>query len=100
MAGIRVSVIPRRLLPADHPRSSDVRNFLEEAHALAWDERAAEVHADIRHQLQSIGQPIGETDTMIAAHAISLGAVLVTNTRHFAWITPPLIIENWTGDSG
>ena len=105
---ICVSVITRaellfglKRLPADHPRSSDVRNFLEEAHVLAWDERAADVHADIRHQLQSTGQPIGEMDTMIAAHAISLGAVLVTNnTRHFARIAPPLIIENWTGESG
>ncbi len=100
---ICVSVITRaellfglKRLPADHPRSFDVRNFLEEAYVLAWDERAADVHADIRHQLQSTGQPIGEMDTMIAAHAIALDAVLVTNNaRHFGRLSPPLRLENW-----
>lgn len=105
---ICVSVITRaellfglKRLPADHPRQSDVRNLLERSQVLAWDERAADVHAAIRHQLQSAGQPIGEMDTMIAAHAISLGAVLVTNnTRHFARIAPPLQLENWAIDGG
>lgn len=102
-----VSVITRaellfglKRLPADDPRRSDVRNFLEEALVLAWDERAADVHADIRHQLQSAGQPIGEMDTMIAAHALAIDAVLVTNTtRHFGRI-PALRLENWTVEDG
>jgi tRNA(fMet)-specific endonuclease VapC len=35
-------------------------------------------------------------DMMIAAHAISIGAVLVTNnTRHFGRIAAPLALANW-----
>jgi tRNA(fMet)-specific endonuclease VapC len=37
-------------------------------------------------------------DMMIAAHALSVGAVLVSNnTRHFARISPPLTLGNWLG---
>jgi len=34
---------------------------------------------------------------MIAAHALALGATLVTNnTRHYERIQAPLRLENWT----
>ncbi len=83
-------------LPADHFLHGDVRDFLDTIQLRAWDAGAAEIHAGIRHRLVSSGQTIGEMDMMIAAHAIALGAVLVTNnTRHFARITPPLVLENW-----
>ena len=58
--------------------------------------RDRRVAADIRHQLLSTGQPIGELDMMIAAHSLSAGAVLVTNNlRHYERIDAPLILENW-----
>ena len=38
---------------------------------------------------------------MIATHALTLGATLVTNnTRHFARISPPLLLENWAIPDG
>lgn len=84
-------------LPADHRLHLVVRQFLKIVRVLPWDAEAAGFYADIRHQLVSSGQPIGELDMMIAAHAISLGAVLVTNnTRHYARIDAPLILENWS----
>jgi len=46
--------------------------------------------------LTSAGRPIGELDMMIAAHALAIGAVLVTNnTRHFKRIAAPLALVNW-----
>lgn len=87
-------------LPENHFLHDDVRSFLDSMPLISWDKDAAEVHAEIRHRLISTGQPIGEMDTMIAAHAISLGAALVTNnTRHFERI-PTLRLENWTSDGG
>lgn len=50
----------------------------------------------LRHRLTSSGQPIGAHDILIAAHAVSLGATLVTNNhRHFSRIGDPLVTENW-----
>jgi tRNA(fMet)-specific endonuclease VapC len=52
-------------------------------------------YGDIRVALESSGQPIGPNDLLIAAHACSLGAVVVTaNVREFQRI-PGLTVENW-----
>lgn len=68
---------------ADVPRKPDIE--------------AADWYADIRHQLISSGQTIGELDMVIAAHALSAGAVLVTNNlRHYERVKAPLVLENWT----
>lgn len=83
-------------LPADHRLHLAVRQFLKIVRILPWDADAADWYAEIRHQLVSTGQPIGEMDMMIAAHALSAGAVLVTNnSRHYGRIQAPLILENW-----
>ena len=83
-------------LPADHRLHLAVRQFLKIVRTLPWDIEAADWCADIRHQLVTSGQPIGELDMMIAAHSLSAGAVLVTNNvRHYERIEAPLILENW-----
>lgn len=85
----------RRLSPA-HRLHLEVRRFLRLVRVLAWEEDAADYYAEIRHQLVSSGQPIGELDMMVAAHSLATGAVLVTNnTRHYARIDQPLTLENW-----
>ena len=100
---ICISVVTRsellyglKRLPASHPLHAGVRHFLRIVRALPWDVEAAGLYADIRHQLVTAGRLIGELDMMIAAHALSLGAVLVTNnTRHFERIDAPLMLANW-----
>ena len=83
-------------LPADHRLHLAVRQFLKIVRVLPWDAEAADWYADIRHQLVSSGQPIGELDMMIAAHSWSAGAVLVTNnSRHYERIAAPIMLENW-----
>ena len=83
-------------LPADHRLHLAVLQFLKTVRVPAWDAEAADWYANIRHQLITTGQPIGELDMMIAAHSLSAGAVLVTNNvRHYERIEAPLILENW-----
>jgi len=102
-ADICVSVVTRaellyglkRLAP-EHRLHLGVRQFLKIIRVLAWDSDAADHYADIRHQLVSTGQPIGELDMMIAAHSLSAGAALVTkNMRHYERIEAPLTLVNW-----
>jgi len=77
-----------------------VDEFLRIVPILAWDAKAAHRHGALRADLKARGTPIGDFDEMIAAHALALGAVVVTdNTRHFARV-PGLVIENWLRPSG
>lgn len=58
-----------------------------------FDERAAQSYGRVRKALRH--SPIGPLDTLIAAHAASLGAAVVTgNVRHFRRV-PDLAVENW-----
>ena len=51
--------------------------------------------AVLQAELLKIGKPISGNDAMIAAHALSIGCILVTNNRkHFSRV-PGLKIENW-----
>ncbi len=61
----------------------------------AWDDAAARSYAKIRAALEAKGKPIGNLDLLIAAHAVSRRATLVTNnTRHFSQV-PGLKLDNW-----
>jgi tRNA(fMet)-specific endonuclease VapC len=83
-------------LPPAHRLHVGVRQFLRVVRSVYWDVEAADYYADIRHQLLSDGQPIGDMDMMIAAHSLSAGASLVTNNpRHYSRIQAPLTIVNW-----
>ena len=84
-------------LPPEHRLHLAVRHLLKIVRVLPWDADAADFYADIRYQLVTTGQPIGEMDMMIAAHSLSVGAVLVTNNiRHYQRIAAPLILVNWS----
>jgi tRNA(fMet)-specific endonuclease VapC len=53
------------------------------------------LYADLRADLVARGQPIGANDMFIAAHALALDCVLVTdNVREFSRIKG-LRVENW-----
>ena len=87
-------------LPDNHPLHFKARQFLANTTVLAWDGNAADVFARIRYEVKTRGTPLPEMDLMIAAHAISLRAVLVTNnTRHFPRFSSELTLENWVTDS-
>ena len=62
-----------------------------------WTRDAAEHYADIRTDLKKKGQLIGSNDLMIAAHARSLGAIVVTNNVKDFRRVKGLKHENWMG---
>ena len=69
--------------------------FIVPLEVLPYDEEAALTYGAIRSHLEKAGTPIGSMDMLIAAHALSLGATLVTNnTREFMRI-PELTIIDW-----
>ena len=72
-----------------------VADFLLTVTILPWDSDAAKQYGALRPELEATGRTIGNLDTMIGAHALALGAVLVTNDGAFARIGD-LKVADWT----
>lgn len=72
-----------------------VDEFLLRVEVLPWDSEAAQQYANVRATLERDGVPMGNLDLMIAAHALSTAAVLVTNDRVFQRVEQ-LKIEDWS----
>jgi tRNA(fMet)-specific endonuclease VapC len=49
----------------------------------------------VRAKLEAAGMKIGDRDTIIAAHALVLGATLVTRNHTEFTRVPGLRVENW-----
>ncbi len=72
-----------------------VREFLFPLEKLAFDENAALSYGEIRAVLESRGEVIGANDMFIAAHAASIGAILITNNMREFKRVKNLKLENW-----
>jgi tRNA(fMet)-specific endonuclease VapC len=73
-----------------------VNEFLLRVEILPWDSRAAEAYAALRTAIEKEGKPLGAMDILIAAHAASSGAILVTNDKAFYNVRKHLSLEDWT----
>ena len=63
--------------------------------ALPVEAQVAVAYGQLRSELERAGTPIGAYDLIIAAQALSLGLILVTNNvREFKRV-PDLLLENW-----
>jgi predicted nucleic acid-binding protein len=60
---------------------SNIEDFVRHLDVMDWDTEAADQYGVIRAELEAAGTPIGAMDMMIAAHAKSIKAVLVTNNQ-------------------
>jgi tRNA(fMet)-specific endonuclease VapC len=69
--------------------------FLAMLKVYDWDKSAARTYAKIRNDLSIKGELIGNLDLMIAAHALSLNATVVTNNVSEFKRIKKLKIENW-----
>lgn len=70
-----------------------IDDFIARLEVVPW--AASISYGKIRANLQRAGTPIGNLDTLIAAHAIELDRILVSNNlKHFKKV-PQLKVENW-----
>lgn len=79
--------------------AATVAAFLQHVQSLPWDGAAAVRYAELRARLESAGTPLGAMDMLIAAHALALDAVLVTNDQALQRV-PGLATEDWTRPAG
>jgi tRNA(fMet)-specific endonuclease VapC len=81
------------------PHATRLHNLIEDfflrVAVLPWDSDAAQQYGQLRATLKREGKPMGNLDTMIAAHALALDAVLVTNDHAFASIKKLKVVD-WT----
>src|SRR5258706_13324543 len=90
MAEVGISVVTEaelRFGVARRPEATSLKSVVEEfllrVESLPWNSEAARHYARIRASLESEGEPIGNLDLMIAAHAVAAEVVLVTRDHVF-----------------
>lgn len=81
--------------PAAKQLHAAVREFLRRVDVLPWDSAAAEHYGAVRADMARRGKALAPLDFLIATHALSLNAVLVTNDRAISQMAD-LHIEDWT----
>lgn len=79
-------------------RSSALRAFLGRIQVLPWGSREAAAYGTFRSQQETIGKPLGPLDTLIAAHAIAVDAVVVSNDHAFRNAVGLPGLEAWATD--
>ena len=72
-----------------------VREFLRRVDVLPWDSTAAEHYGTVRADMARQGKVLAPLDLLIATHALSVDAVLVTNDQAISQMAN-LHIEDWT----
>lgn len=72
-----------------------VAELLRRVDVLPWDSEVATRYGLMRAEMQQQGKALGALDGLIAAHALAIGAVLVSSDKAFAR-APGLRVEDWT----
>jgi len=72
-----------------------VEEFLKRVDVLPWDSAIVKSYGFIRAEMERQGKSLAPLDMLIAAHALSVDAVLVTNDKAFYQVGG-LTIEDWT----
>ena len=80
-----------------HEFRTETERFLDAIDIESWGSAAAKEYGVMRARLDATGKPLSNMDLLIAAHAVSLSATLVTNDRAFKNVKG-LDLANWAGD--
>ena len=76
-------------------RTEELVQFLSLLIVQSWDKEAAKEYAKQHTYLKNKGMMIGNMDLLIASHAKSLDAILVTNNMREFERVKGLHVENW-----
>lgn len=72
--------------------------FLDRMKVLAWGRDAAASYGVLRARQEQMGRSLAPLDTQIAAHALAVGALVVTNDKAFGQVDSLLGVESWATD--
>ena len=87
---------------AKKPEAMRLRSLFEEffttVQIMPWDTDAARSYGTLRAQLSRTGKTLAVMDLLIASHALSVGATLVTHDQAFRYAAPMLPVVDWATD--
>ena len=86
-------------VPDDFMADRD-NEFLDRVDIIPWDDAAATAYGPFRAKCNTKGVSLGSMEMLIAAHAVAVGAVLVSDDRAFSHVGEPLQVENWVAAPG
>ena len=75
-----------------------MEGFVAGLRVLPWGSAEAETYGFLRARLEAAGLTLGNMDLMIAAHAVAVGAILVTNDKAFGQVEELRSMVNWAVD--
>jgi tRNA(fMet)-specific endonuclease VapC len=97
ISSITLSELEYGVAKSSKPEQNQIAlaQFLAPIEILSYDHEAAQIYGKLRAFLERQGKPIGSLDMLIAAHALSLDCILVTNNEKEFDRVPNLKIDNW-----
>jgi tRNA(fMet)-specific endonuclease VapC len=87
---------------AKRPEARQLRKSIEgllfRLRILPWGSKEAAAYGELRARLEAAGITLSQLDLQIAAHAVAIGAILVTNDRGLLQVDDLCKMENWALD--
>ena len=84
--------------PAAQALRASVERLLHKLNILPWGSKEAAAYGMLRAKLEVAGIGLSQLDLQIAAHAVAVGAVLVTNDKAFRHVADLGKTVNWATD--
>ena len=97
VSSITLSELEYGIVKSSKPNQNQfaLAQFLAPMEILPYGDEAAQQYGRLRAFLEKQGTPIGSLDMLIAAHALSIDCILVTNNEKEFNRAPNLKIDNW-----
>ena len=97
ISSITLSELEYGVAKSSKPEQNQIAllQFLAPLEILSYGDDAAPQYGRLRAFLENQGTPIGSLDMLLAAHALSIGCILVTNNEKEFSRVPNLKINNW-----